>query len=166
MDAAPPPISPPPGWTAERSGGTLLLQSEGTCFWTFTVLPDGPDPRDAVESAFAGLREEYGEVDESPAAGAPLAPGEVGRDAEFFVLDSTAAARGRAFRVAGVTYLVFYQGADHDLEECRDTLEQLGRRAWLGVAAAVGGGPVGGGPAGALPGEPVDRAEFPPVRPR
>ena len=148
------PIAPPPGWTAERSGGTLLFQSEDTVFWTFTALPGGPPPGDAVGSAFSALREEYGDVDESPAEGPPLVPGEVARDAGFFALDDTAAARARGFRVGGVTYLIYYQGADRDVEARREELEQLGRRAWLGIAAAASapdptGPAAAGGPGGA-----------------
>ena len=158
MTTAPVPI--PPGWTAERAGGTFSLQSEDTVFWTFTVLPDGPPPGEAVDAALSALREEYEDVDESPAAGPPLAPGEVAREVGFFCLDDTAAAGARAFRVGGTTYLIYYQGGDRDVDARRDELTDLGRRAWLGVAAAAGPDPVGRG------GDGIDPRELPPVLPR
>ncbi len=135
-DASPaPPVPVPDGWTAERDGGTLTLSSPDTCFWTFTAIPGGPDPADAVDSAVAGLRAEYEDLESEPLAGGPLAEGETGLDAAFFCLDSTAAARVRAFREAGVTYLLFYQGLDQEIEERRTELEALSRRAVRAVAA-------------------------------
>ena len=131
-----PPVPVPDGWTAERDGGTLTLTSPDTCFWTFTAIPGGPDPADAVDSAVAGLREEYEDLESEPIAGEPLTPGESGLDAAFFCLDSTAAARVRAFRDAGVTYVTFYQGLDREVEERRRELESLSRRAVRAVGGA------------------------------
>ena len=130
-----PPVPVPEGWTAERDGGTLTLTGGDTCFWTFTAIPGGSDPAEAVDSALAGLREEYDDLESEPIPGGPLAEGEAGLDAAFFCLDSTAAARVRAFRAAGVTYLLFYQGVDREVEERRRELEALSRRA---VRAVVG----------------------------
>ena len=166
-DASPVPV--PDGWTAERSGGTVTLHGPDTCFWTLTALPDGPDPAAALESALAGLREEYADLDAAPVPGAPLVPGEAARDAEFFVLDATAAARLRAFRTGGVTYLIFYQGDDADLEARRGELEALGRRAWRGIAAA--NRPAANRPAGGELGHgefagDARPGEFPPALPR
>ena len=153
------PVPVPDGWTADRDGGTLTLQSPDTVFWTLTAVPDGPNPAAAVEGALDGLREEYDDLDALPVAGAPLAPGEASRDAEFFVLDAHVVARLRAFRAGGVTYVIFYQGTDREVTARREELEALGRRAWRGVSDAAGPGAVAEF-AGA------DRSEFPPARPR
>ena len=164
MDDDQTPVPVPDGWTAERSGGTVTLQSPDTCFWTLTAVPDGPEPAAAVETALDALREEYDDLDAAPVPGTPLVPGEAARDAEFFVLDATAAARVRAFRTAGVTYLIFYQGTDRDLEQRRDELEALGKQAWRGIAAA--GRPTGGAFGGAGGFHDGASSEFPPALPR
>lgn len=160
-DASPVPV--PDGWTAERDGGTLTLQSPDTVFWTLTAVPDGPNPAASVEGALEGLREEYEDLDAVPIGGSPLAPGEASRDAEFFVLDSHVTARLRAFRVDRVTYMIFYQGTEKEVTARRDELEALGRRAWRGIEAAAGP-PAGHGARGLD--DAIDRTEFPPTRPR
>ena len=160
---AAPPVPVPDGWTAEREGGTLTLSSPDTCFWTFTAIPGGPDPAEAVDSAVAGLREEYEDLESEPVPGAALAEGESALDAVFFCLDSTVAARVRAFRAGGATYLVFYQGLDREVDERRPELEALGRRAVRAVGAAGGVEPAGMPAFAPIDGPPPD---FPPDRPR
>ena len=155
-DAFPVPV--PDGWTADRDGGTLTLTSPDTAFWTLTAVPDGPNPAAAVEGALDGLREEYSDLDAVPLEGPPLAPGEASRDAEFFVLDAHVSARLRAFRVGGVTYVLFYQGTEKEVTARREELEGLSRRAWRGIEAAAG-------PTRGIAGD-ADPAEFPPNRPR
>ena len=155
-DASPVPV--PDGWTADRDGGTLTLTSPDTVFWTLTAVPDGPNPAAAVEGALDGLREEYSDLDAAPVGGPPLAPGEASRDAEFFVLDAHVSARLRAFRVGGVTYVLFYQGTEKEVTAKREELEALGRRAWRGIEAAAG-------PARGV-GDDADASEFPPNLPR
>ena len=158
-----PPVPVPDGWTAEREGGTLTLSSPDTCFWTFTAIPGGPDPAEAVDSAVAGLREEYEDLESEPVPGTALAEGESALDAAFFCLDSTVVARVRAFRAGGVTYLVFYQGLDREVEERRRELEALGRRAVRAVGATGLPEPAGASAFAAIDGPPPG---FPPVRPR
>ncbi|NNJ23976.1 hypothetical protein LzC2_00230 [Planctomycetes bacterium LzC2] len=133
---AAPPVPVPEGWTAERDGGTLTLITPDTCFWTFTAIPGGPDPADAVDSAVAGLRDEYEDFESEPLPAPPLVEGESGLDTAFFCLDSTVAARVRAFRDAGVTYVLFYQGVDREIEERRRELEALSRRAVRAVTGS------------------------------
>ncbi|MFH5806664.1 hypothetical protein ACG2DA_21660 [Alienimonas sp. DA493] len=142
----------PDGWTAERDGGTLTLISPDTCFWTFTALPGGPDPADAVDSAVAGLRDEYEDFESEALPVAPLAGGEAGLDAAFFCLDKTVSARVRAFREAGVTYVLFYQGLDGEIEERRRDLEALSRRAVRAVVGPSALGTLGDGGASPFPG--------------
>ncbi|MEM9701027.1 MAG: hypothetical protein AAF907_01130 [Planctomycetota bacterium] len=153
---AAPPVPVPDGWTAERDGGTLTLTSPDTCFWTFAAIPGGPEPSDAVDSAVAGLREEYDDFETESLGTEPLFHGEAGLDAAFFCLDRTIAARVRAFREAGVTYVLFYQGLDQEVEERRGMLEGLSRRA---ISVATGSTAGGGEPA------PVAEA-VPPSSPR
>ncbi|QDT17364.1 hypothetical protein [Alienimonas californiensis] len=156
-----PPVPVPDGWTAERDGGTLTLTSPDTCFWTFTALPGGPDPADAVDSAVAGLREEYEDFESEALATAPLAGGEAGLDAAFFCLDRTVSARVRAFREADVTYVLFYQGIDAEIEERRRELEALSKRA---VRAVSGSADAGG--ASSLNAPPGSAPPFPAGLPR
>ena len=139
-DPAAPAVPVPDGWTADRDGSTLTLQSPDTCFWTFTVLPDGPDPADAVDSAVAGLRAEYEGLESARVAGPALVDGEASLDAAFFCLDATVAARVRAFSAGGVTYLLFYQGLDREVDDRRGELEALSRRV-AGALAAFAGEP-------------------------
>ena len=169
-----PPVPVPDGWTAERDGGTLTLHSPDTCFWTFTAIPGGPAPAEAADSAVVGLREEYPDLETEPVAGPPLAAGEAALDAAFFCLDSTAAARVRAFTAAGVTYLVFYQGLDGEVDRRREELETLGRQAARAVNGAAppptafgtAPGDPFGPPLDGVAGGPPRRAFAPPTVPR
>jgi hypothetical protein len=119
----------PIDWTVgEQSQGqesTITVESGETAFWSITVFRDAPELERIVESAVDAFREEYDDLDVYPVDARVCSTDAVARNLEFFCLELTNSAFLRAFHTDRVTALVLYQATDHELPDCRETLEAI-----------------------------------------
>ena len=103
----------------------ITVSSTGTAFWTLRMLPSCPPPPQVVESCVEAFREEYEDVEveqiECRLAEMPA----YSRDLEFFCLELMNAVGLRSVRTSEFTLLVWWQGTDHELEECRPILDHM-----------------------------------------
>ncbi|MGO9601098.1 MAG: hypothetical protein ACLP7Q_24225 [Isosphaeraceae bacterium] len=92
---------------------TVALQDpSGLGFALITTDDSRPDPADVADAALEAMREEYPELDASPAMETINDHCATGHDVEFFALDMTNAASIRCFRTPRRTVLAFGQWSD------------------------------------------------------
>ena len=92
---------------------TVALQDPGGLgFALITTDESRPDPADVADAALEAMREEYPELDASPAMETINDHCATGHDVEFFAMDITNAARIRCFRTPRRTVLAFGQWSD------------------------------------------------------
>jgi hypothetical protein len=97
---------------------TVSIQSPaGLAFALVTVDESCPDPDEVADEALAAMREEYPNLDASPARETIGGQEAIGHDVEFFTLDMTNTCTIRCFRTPRRTVLVFGQWSDIDTEE-------------------------------------------------
>ena len=104
---------------------SITVSSPETSFWSLTLLPDGPSPDEIMASAMVAFEDEYEELDIYPSEASICDRRSVARDVEFVCLELVNSAFLRAFRLGERSALVLYQGTDHELEETRETLEEI-----------------------------------------
>lgn len=104
---------------------TVTVNSPETSFWSFTLLLDRPDPYQVVETVIDALREDYADVDVYTNEGQLGDLLAVARDVDFVCHELIGSAFIRAAVIPGGTLLVFYQGADIELEETQSLLERI-----------------------------------------
>lgn len=104
---------------------TATINSPETSFWSFTLLLDRPDPYRVVETVIDALREDYSDVDVYTNEGQLGELSAVARDVDFVCHELIGSAFIRAVVIPGGTLLVFYQGADIELEETQVMLERI-----------------------------------------
>ena len=92
---------------------TVALQDPGGLgFALITTDESRPDPADVADAALEAMREEYPELDASPAMETINDHCATGHDVEFIAMDMTNAARIRCFRTPRRTVLAFGQWSD------------------------------------------------------
>lgn len=112
----------------EETDGTdivITVSTVGTCFWTLRLLPGCPPPPQAVQSCVEAFREEYDdlEVNEPDCAVAEMPA--YSRDLEFVYMELTNTVGLRSVRTTEFTLLIWWQGTDHELAECREMLDHM-----------------------------------------
>lgn len=103
----------------------VSVESPGTSYWTVTLFLRNPSPQQVIRTAVGAYREEYDELDAYPAEASLCHRRAVAQNLEFVSLELINSAFLRAFRTGRYTVLVMYQGTDHELEETRETLEEM-----------------------------------------
>jgi hypothetical protein len=106
---------------------SITVSSPRTSFWTVSVFPDGPEPRDVVEAVLDAFREEYPELDIYAATAKLCDRRAVAKNIEFVCLELLNSAWVRAVRTPHGTILVLYQGTDAEIDETGSTLERMTR---------------------------------------
>lgn len=106
---------------------TVTVNSPETSFWSFTLLLDRPDPYRVVETVIDALREDYSDVDVYTNEDRLGDLSAVARDVDFVCHELIGSAFIRAAVIPGGTLLVFYQGADIELEETQSLLERISK---------------------------------------
>lgn len=92
---------------------TVAVQEPGGLgFALITTDESCPDPSEVADAALEAMREEYPDLDASPAAESLNDQPSTGHDVEFFALDVTNAASIRCFRTPKRTVLAFGQWSD------------------------------------------------------
>lgn len=109
----------------EGSQLSITVSSPETAFWTLTLLPDCPDPRDIIEAVLDAFRDEYDEMDVYPSRAQVCQRPTVSRDIDFVCLELLNTARVRAFRTGQFTAMVLYQGTDNDFDVSGPVLEKI-----------------------------------------
>lgn len=104
---------------------SITVASPETSFWSLTLLPDGPSPDEIMASAVVAFEDEYEEIDIYKCEASICDRRSVARDVEFVCLELVNSAFLRAVRLGERSALVLYQGTDHELEETRETLEEI-----------------------------------------
>lgn len=121
----------PESWevSEERSGGdvSIAVNSPETSFWSVTLCFDKPAPERLMSSAVQAFQEEYENPDVYPVEAEVCHRRALGRDIEFFCFELLNSAYLRAFRAGRFTALILYQGTDHELQETRETMEEISR---------------------------------------
>ena len=107
---------------------TVALQDpSGLGFALITTDESRPDPADVADAALEAMREEYPELDASPAMETINDHCATGHDVEFFALDMTNAASIRCFRTPRRTVLAFGQWSDVGEAELPDLIRGVFR---------------------------------------
>lgn len=112
----------------EEMDGTdvvITVSAVGTCFWTLRILHGSPPPPQAVESCVAAFKEEYEDIEVSEPDCAMAEMPAYSRDLEFVCMELTNTAGLRSVRTTEFTLLVWWQGTDHELEECRAMFDHM-----------------------------------------
>ncbi len=92
---------------------TVAVQDPGGLgFALITTDESRPDPAEVADAALEAMREEYPDLDASPAMETINERVATGHDVEFFAMDMTNAASIRCFRTPHRTVLVFGQWSD------------------------------------------------------
>lgn len=92
---------------------TVAVQEpSGLGFALITTDESRPDPADVADAALDAMREEYPDLDASPAMETINDHCTTGHDVEFFAMDMTNAASIRCFRTSRRTVLAFGQWSD------------------------------------------------------
>ena len=107
----------PSSWELEENdhGGVMTVAVQdpgGLGFALITTDESCPDPADVADAALEAMREEYPELDASPAMETINDHCATGHDVEFFALDMTNGASIRCFRTPNRTVLAFGQWSD------------------------------------------------------
>lgn len=98
---------------AEGAVATIAIHApKGPAFAIITVDATKPDPAEIAGQALDTMREEYPELDSTPAIETIAGQHAVGHDIEFFTLDMINNCEIRCFRTANRTVLVFVQWSD------------------------------------------------------
>lgn len=119
----------PEGWTLSREERghdvTLHIETDGTAFWSLTMLTSRPTAQEAVDAVIAAFEEEYRDVDvydgpelvvEGPTAICEL---------DFVCLDLVVSAVVQAEMTTEFTALVIYQGESREFEDLRPQFAQI-----------------------------------------
>src|SRR5262245_3776716 len=102
---------------------TVAVQDPGGLgFALITADESCPDPADVADAALEAMREEYPDLDASPAMERINDQSATGHDVEFFAMDMTNAASIRCFRTPRRTVLAFGQWSDAGEKELPDQI--------------------------------------------
>jgi hypothetical protein len=132
----------PDGWELDVTDDgpltTISLHSTtGPAFALVTLDDSRPDPSEVVDQALDVMREEYPDLDATPARETIDGHKAVGHDVEFFSLDMTSACAIRCFRTDRRTVLLFGQWSDVEGDEAGDAVADL-RRSFEETDAGTG----------------------------
>jgi hypothetical protein len=106
---------------------TVALQSPGGLAFALVTTDDSrPAPAEVVDEALTAMREEYPNLDATPALETINGHNAVGHDVEFISLDMTNTCAIRCFRTPRRTVLVFGQWSDLD-EDSEDLIRDVRR---------------------------------------
>lgn len=121
----------PEGWELSRdehgTDVTWHLQTDGSAFWSLTLLASCPTAEEAVEAVVDAFREEYPDLDVYSGPDTPLPGPAAGCDIDFVYVDLVNAARIRAEATSVFTAVVVYQGEDREVELYREQFEAITR---------------------------------------
>jgi hypothetical protein len=120
----------PRGWqvevTEEDEVITVSVHSPSEpAFALVTLDPRRLDADEVADNALEVMREEYPDLDATPAQGQVAGYPSTGHDAEFFALDVTNACAIRCFRTPRRTVLLFSQWSDIAGDDAADVLDTL-----------------------------------------
>jgi len=121
----------PEGWDLSReehgTDVTWHLQTDGSAFWSLTLLASRPTAEDALEAVLDAFRQEYPDLDIYTGPDLAL-PGPVaGCDLDFVYVDLVNSARIRAEATSAFTAIVIYQGEDREVAQYREQFEAISR---------------------------------------
>jgi hypothetical protein len=106
---------------------TVALQSPGGLAFALVTTDDSrPAPAEVADEALTAMREEYPNLDATPALETINSHNAVGHDVEFISLDMTNTCAIRCFRTPRRTVLVFGQWSDLD-EDSEDLIRDVRR---------------------------------------
>jgi hypothetical protein len=106
---------------------TVALQSPGGLAFALVTTDDSrPAPAEVADEALTAMREEYPNLDATPALETINGHNAVGHDVEFISLDMTNTCAIRCFRTPRRTVLVFGQWSDLD-EDSEDLIQGVQR---------------------------------------
>lgn len=105
---------------------SVTVQSPaGPAFAMVTVDDSCPDPGELTDEALAALREEYPNLDATPAVETIDGHAAIGHDVEFISLDMTNSCIIRCFRTPRRTVFILAQWSDLEEDEPADALAIL-----------------------------------------
>jgi hypothetical protein len=114
--------------TDEGEAATVEVQAPGGLAFALVRADEaGPDPASVADEVLEAMRQEYPELDVSPAMETIAGHHATGYDVEFFSLDFTNAATIRCFRTSDRTVLVFGQWSDIGGEDLPDLVGEVFR---------------------------------------
>jgi hypothetical protein len=122
----------PSDWDLEESdegeASTVEVQAPGGLAFALVRSDEsGPDPATVADEVLEAMREEYPELDVTPAMETIAGHHATGYDIEFFSLDFTNGAAIRCFRTPVRTVLAFGQWSDIGAADLPDLIRQLFR---------------------------------------
>jgi hypothetical protein len=122
----------PSDWELEESdegeAATIEVQAPGGLAFALVRSDEtGPDPASVADEVLEAMREEYPDLEVSPAMETIAGHHATGYDVEFFSLDFTNGATIRSFRTAERTILVFGQWSDIGDESLPELIRGVSR---------------------------------------
>jgi hypothetical protein len=122
----------PSNWELEEAdegeAATVEVQAPGGLAFALVRSDEtGPDPASVADEVLEAMREEYPDLDVSPAMENIAGHHATGYDVEFFSLDFTNGATIRSFRTPERTVLVFGQWSDIGDENLPDLIRAVCR---------------------------------------
>jgi hypothetical protein len=119
----------PGGWAvseqSEADQTTISVQSDGTSFWSVTLMNSRPDLEMVLDAVVDAFEQDYDEVDVISAIGSLGGFPSLGRELDFVCYDLVNSASVRAFQTPDQTVMVLYQGTDKELDETRSLMEGI-----------------------------------------
>jgi hypothetical protein len=119
--------------TEERTDDQLsiTISSPRTAFWTLSLFPECPAPKDIVDAVLDVFHEEYTELDDYPSKVRVGRRPTVARDIDFVCLDVLNLAGVRAFRAREFTVMVLFQLTEAERDEAGPILDKITRSLTL-----------------------------------
>lgn len=104
---------------------TVTVASDTTVYWCASVFGGRPQIEHVLETAGEALESEYEDLDREEHS-TDIGPYRaVGQRYEFLCLDLVNTVELQAFRTGRFTVLIMIQGVDTDMEQHRETLEEI-----------------------------------------
>src|SRR5437870_1704872 len=104
---------------------SVTVHSPGGAFWTVLKYRGATDPRRYLEASLSAMREEYDDLDVTPAEESLHGHRLTGYDLNFFYLDLTNTAHIRGVKTLGATLLILCQADDREWEQIEDVFEAM-----------------------------------------
>jgi hypothetical protein len=122
----------PPDWALEETDegevATVEVQAPGGLAFAFVRVDEsGLDPASVTDEVLEAMRQEYPDLDVSPALETIAGHHATGYDVEFFSLDFTNGAAIRSFQTPERTVLIFGQWSDIDDDRLPDLIRGVFR---------------------------------------
>ncbi len=104
---------------------TISINSPDTSFWSLTLIDDGVEPNEVINTAEETFQAEYDDIEAESVEDRISHRDCVARDLNFSCQDLINSVFLRAFRTGQFTVFIYYQATDHELKESLPLLKGI-----------------------------------------